>query len=1283
MKTRVALVLMIFVISVLVLLFLSLYLLIKKHSMGRELKFITNLKIFLGLEKEKNSIADYFNSADKILKYFLKNSSNYKYELPWYLSFGMARAGKTSFFSNVSLETPIRLNYTDTTYINHYFFNEGIVLDLKSDLIFNDSSHDFCWTGLLNQIKTVRPMKNIDGIIYFVSLKDLLSTDANIMLNNKKNIESLYQKLWQLQNKFEMKIPVYLIFTHLDEIQGFSDFLEVFSNYKEDMFGWSNPFSLDSKFSSEWLEEMKKKLDEELKSLLSEVMVNFPSEISFNIMNFINNFQLIYPKICEYLTLTFQNNKYTSGLYFRGAYFTALDQTKTNQEKIPVLNGEDSEIEGGFEIEKSKIFFAKDLLLNKIFAEKEIGKEDVDKKQVEHELKLLKTGFTAFSLVASAYSVKVYKDLVYMNEQIYPRALKVVEVLDEYDKDKNYVHRVDFLDELKVVLQYLGDLSSYDLFFHGIPSSFFSSVNRCKQNMVLVATKKLVLTTLFNDIENKFIKISKKKLYDTIPENRPFVNPLNSNEFALLKKLVAEVSEVEKYEQKFVAFKESNSITSLSWLLENILNIKMPEAFERSIMFSFKIDFSELDTTRFYGYKKNIKKQFRLISNKFVVNCFSKDNISQYFMELERLLFLIESGDQGMSYDNLKSIQKLIADLITLFYESEFDWLKHRSFGSQEFEIVLRQIEGSTILGGEDAVNEIMTRTTTSFNGFKNTLGCYQIPLIGSPFYTTDGLKIQLSQSVLDFQGILNDVFSESFMEKVAKMNFPLLATSQALYWDSKVIKDLVVIINEYKEFEEKFKAASSSKMEVIIKNIAKKNLKKVIEFYLIKAHKVLSLDVKHSHLLDIAENVKITNEEIQKIMEQAGKIDSNLWRDIKDLQKESLLNILTYIDRALQIENLYDIKEDMFLLDAKNKKLFFNFNISDYLLIQKKQIEFFSVNLAKSIVESLEKINFIDNILLDDLVVKWKDIEKNLEDYKSNPANSKLYAFEELAMKVQTTSLRDIFQKDLNKVESNLNKDSFFETKVFFLSQRINKVVDSSISKILVEQYDESMYFYKQNAYAFPFNLKGVLLGISGFNRMQELIKKQEDIVTLVKIVKPNYDSPVFRFIENLEKISKMISFLISNDKCLCLVFNNYKPIGDLYEKNIHLLVECSAKVNGQKALNLYKKGTIDIYDLVEFKVSLAKNCGKKIVKNNLNYKIKGNDAILNFDKKELMKFLMENIIEINHASFIRFTIDIEDDKGIKDKVVVMIPVELTLDGEKYTMPDKTFTKISEEQEQ
>lgn len=1279
MKTRAYMILMIFVVSVLILLVISLFLLVKRHTRVKDSRFLSSLKLFLGIEKEKNSITQYFNNADKILKYFLKNNANYKYELPWYISFGAAQSGKTAFFANVPLETPIQLNYTDTSYINHYFFNEGVVIDIKSELIFNDLRHDFCWERLLEQLKSLRPMKNIDGIIYFVSLKDLLSNDANTMLQNKKDIELLYQKLWQLQNKFEMRIPVYMVFTHLDQIQSFPEFIEVFKKNKNDIFGWSNPFSLEAKFSNEWLDEMKRTLDEEMKNLLSEVMVNFPADVSFNIMDFINNFQEIYPKVCEHLSLTFQSNKYTKGLYFRGAYFTAVDSTSTNYEKVPFLNNEEAEVSGGYQVEQSNIFFARDLLVNKVFAEKEIGKEDVDKKKIEHDLTVLRVAFSTALCASTCYGVKVYNDLSFISETLYPKILKIDEVLDEYQKDKNYVNRRDFLEELKVVLQFLGDLSSYRLSFLGVPSSLFSSAEKSKKKLVLLATKKLVLTTLFNEIEAKFIKVSKVNYFDNSDSDiNSFVNPLNSREFKNLCNMVKIIVEIEQYEQKFISFKDHSSISSLGWLLENILNIKMPGSFERSIIFSSRMDLGELDVNRFYEYKKDIRKKFRLSLNKFIINCFSKDKINQYFLELERLLFLIDSVDKGMNYDNLKSVQKYISDLVTLFSQPEFDWLRSKNFSSPEFEQVLQSIESAEVLGGEDTVSEILNRTTTAFNGFKKSLGCYQLPLIGSPFYNVDE-KIHLSESILDLQGILNDVFSESFMESFPRKNFVNLAPSQAIYWNVQEIKNIAEIIKEYKVFEDKF-TSSSTKIDLIIKNVAKNNLKNLIKYNLIKGSSITTLDLNHSHLSDVAENVKNTSMDLQKILDFVFKSDVDLFRIIKDIQKESLLNLLSYIDRSFQMENLYEIKEDMFLLDTQKKKLYFNFNISDYLITQKKQMEFFSVVLASPVVLALEHINFLDNVMLDLLVVKWKDIEKNLEDYKSNPANSKLFFFEELVTKVQTASLRDLFQKDLKMVEANINKDSFFETKVFMISQRINNAVDASISKILVEQYEESLLFYKEYNYAFPFDIDGNLIGVAGYNKMQELIKKQEDIVTLVKIVKPAYDSPVFRFVENLAKLSQMVSFLMSSDKCFTLNFKQYQPIGDLYEKNLHLVVSCTAKVNGQKPLDLYKAGNLKIYDLVSFEVSIAKNCGKKICKvSKSGYKVQGSTLALNFDKQGLMRFLIENTVEINHSLFIRFTIDIEDDKGIKDAVVIMIPVDLLLDGVKYTMPDRAFTKISE----
>lgn len=1284
MSLRVFILILFFIITVLLLLFLSLFVLVKRHTKTKDSYFLSRLKVFLGLEKSSDSIGEYFTKVDKILKYFLKSSSNYKYELPWYLSFGSAQSGKTSFFSCIDLDTPIQIDENDTSYINHYFFNEGIVLDIKSSLIHNDLRSDFCWERLTSELGRVRPLKGLDGIIYFVSLKDLLDTNPDTVLKTKKETEFLYQRLWQLQAKLNIKLPIYVVFTHLDSVDGFQSFLNIFEKYHDDIFGWSNSFSLETPFSPDVLVKMKQVLNDELKVLLSDVMVSFNEDVSFNIMNFIYSFQSLYPKISDFLSLTFQNNKYTKGFYFRGAYFTSSDVSffVNKTDRVAYLENGLADVGGGaiFQESKGKVFFAKELLVNKIFAEKDIGREDADRQKTARDAFVLKCVWGCFSACSCAYSMYFQNQLYFLKDNIYPKMLKIVEIMKDYEKDPTYSFQPVFIEELKVGLIYLSDISNYRLRYYGVPSSLFSSLELSKRNLVLKATKTLVLQTLFRELESRYKNLSKSTYYDSEIETKfSFLNPLYSEEFKRLYQLVNKISELEGYELKFLSFKETGSSSNLAALSEGMLDLKIPDQFMKSLIFLNGFDLAEFDLNKLYNYKKEIKKKFRFNLQRFIVNCFSRDNINQYFSELQRLLFLIESGDSSMSYDNLQNVQKSLSELITLFNDTGFSWLRSINFSSPEFEDLLSKIFVSTILGGEDTVNEVLTRTTTAFIGFKKGLSVYILPIIGCPFYLTEDGKVQISDSVLELQGTLNEAFSESFMENVLNKHLPSIADNESLLIDVSTLKSTLALIKDFEAFEGRC-LASGSKLDLILRNVAKQNLSRVLHHDISESLSVVTLDYKSSHLSDLAENIKGTNDDFLLLLTLISKLDINLFRGVKDLRKVSLVNFLTHVDKAMQNDNLYEIKEDSFLLDIPNKKIFFNFNIRDYLEAQKKQIEFYTGSLVEPVIVALDHIFALDNVILPDIVVKWKDIDKNIKDYKINPSNSKLFLFEELANKVQTSSLKDLFQRDLKKGGAQLNKDSFFETKVFLLSQRINSVVDASIEKILAGQYEVSLLFYKEFAHAFPFNLNGVLIGVSGYNRMEELIRSQEDIIALVKIARPNYDSPVFRFIENLKRLSVMISFLMSKEKCMNLKFKTYKSLGDLYEKNIHLLVNCQARVNGQKSLEIYKEGDLKIYDVVDFEISLAKGCGKYVIPWDMEgCRVERNKLILHFTKQSFMKFLMENVVEIDQNMFIRFTIDIEDDQGEPDKMVIMVPIELSIDGVIYTMPDSAFIKISE----
>lgn len=1276
------LLLSIFLFGVLGIVFSFVYLVVKKNSIRKygsrpDSWLKEKVKIFLGFSKEKDCVEKYFESANYMLKSFLSTSKHYKYELPWYLTFGLSNAGKTSFLNSVELEQPLEMDNNVENYLRHYFFNDGVIIDVKSELIFNDPLHDFSWEKLLLNLKKTRENKSIDGIIYFVSLRELLSDNADDCSRIRRETEFLYFKLWQMQNFFYMKIPVYVVFTNLDCIVGFDKFLEKIESSKDDMFGWSNPYPLENRFSVDWVTEMFFSMEESLKFIQSEMMLAFPSEVGFNMMNFMNNFREIQNKIRDFLQATFQYNKYAAGLYFRGAYFTSLDKGKSkNIESVPFLcDNEVKYTQPSLEV-SGKLYFGKDLLTQKIFLEKNIGRNETNKRILEYYIKRYKIFISSFSIFAVGYIYNLQNELVYVQDSLMPKILKIVEVLKSYENDSNYIHKKEFLDELKIVLIYLDDISKYNLSYYGVPTSWFSSLNRNKNKLFFKAYNELVLNVVFSDIERRYCDLANKRFLVSANDNATLIDPILMQEFLNLKELVDECYLLESYENKFDMVFCYHSVDNLKFLLKELFEINISKDFARNVVHSnVGLENKELKQ-KIYKYKNDISKKFNWCVSKFNNKCFTTKRIDLYFENLRKLLLLVDNESNDMSYDNMKSIQKDISELITFSSDDKFLWLKTKKFNSSDFDEVLNKIVQSQVLGGVDNAEKIYTLISTSYNDFKLKADMYKLPVIGRPFYLQNK-SLNINFSVLNIHGVLNDIFSESFMNYSYSFNLEKMQVDEHIKWDSKILEEISDTIKNYLEFSKK---RPNNKFEKIIKNIANNNIKKLVYFKLSKARKIVVLKNDKAMLNSLSENIKITNQSMNDIMKFFKETDSEAFHRLTTIQKFNLIFYLKCVNNAFENDRLYQIQGDSLGADPVNKKLYYKINLQDYLESQRIQLNFYVERLALDAIKGLDDVRFLSDEKKElTLIYKFKSLAKDLDSYKLNPANSKLFQLESFFKKIESESLSIIVSDLKKKGNQEIVDYRFLENKQIIFKQVVKKFLDDSIKIFIDQQYEAGHYFYEEYALVFPFNLTGQLIGLKGYEEMVSITNAQKAILDFVKIIDPYYQARTFEFVDNLAKSHKLVKYIRSDDDYIGLKFKPYQKIGEMYEKNLKYLLNFSAKVNGQKPVAIYWVGDLKVYDSITFEVEIAKGYGVRFI--NLEkdgYKlVNPNCLTVSLDRQSFVRFLLENIKIINGQSFIRFTIPIEDDKGIKDDLVIMMPVELTLDGLKFDMPQKTFDKL------
>ncbi|OTG56500.1 type VI secretion protein [Acinetobacter sp. ANC 4204] len=255
------------------------------------------------------------------------------YELPWYMVIGNPAAGKSSAIYNSGLKFPfeethqrsVSAGLSGTRQCDWFLSTEGVLLDTAGRYSIYADDH-FEWLGLLNILKKNRSKAPINGLIVIVSIAELVSNSPEKSIKLAKNLRARIQDLTE---RLEVFSPVYLVFSKMDLIAGFTEFFECYEvNEFDQVWGATLPYSTDaSNHAVELFEKHYSILYDGLKGVsTTHLSRRHAQNISPSVMTFPLEFKSLKPALKTFIGTLFEDNPYQFKPVFRGFYFTSALQ---------------------------------------------------------------------------------------------------------------------------------------------------------------------------------------------------------------------------------------------------------------------------------------------------------------------------------------------------------------------------------------------------------------------------------------------------------------------------------------------------------------------------------------------------------------------------------------------------------------------------------------------------------------------------------------------------------------------------------------------------------------------------------------------------------------------------------------------------------------------------------------------------------------------------------------------------------------------------------------------
>lgn len=302
-------------------------------------------------EKEQTALRKCFKEAVLTLQrssLYSGHSARWRKELPWYLVIGPEGSGKTSLLDHSGVKFP--LNQLDgqlsspppaTQHCDWYFAEEGVLLDTCGRYLAPQKPADAQgWRTLLKLLRRRRPSRPINGVLVSIPIDLLLDANPEPLKQLAGQVRS---RLLEIHQRLHSQLPVYLVLTKADAVQGFEAFFSQLSreesqqvlgvSFKEDQQG-TDPAVLHEAF------------EDLLRRLNSQVVMRLQQERSIErrgrILDFPHRLGLIGTNLALLVETAFAGNRYEPASQLRGVYLTSTPHWGNER---PITTMDEEEVE--------------------------------------------------------------------------------------------------------------------------------------------------------------------------------------------------------------------------------------------------------------------------------------------------------------------------------------------------------------------------------------------------------------------------------------------------------------------------------------------------------------------------------------------------------------------------------------------------------------------------------------------------------------------------------------------------------------------------------------------------------------------------------------------------------------------------------------------------------------------------------------------------------------------------------------------------------------------------
>ncbi len=699
---------------------------------------------------------------------------NYKYQLPWFLVLGTEGSGKSSLFENAGLHLPLGKPDFSKGKANPdckwWFLSNGVFIEPRGDLFIQKDalkSKEKLWRSLILLLTRYRPARPINGIILTIPATELYGRNKESLDLIHQRAELIAAKLTAAQISIGLRIPVYVVVTKTDRVPGFQSFARhIPLKNRQDMFGWSNPYSLSTAFSHNWIDEafaaISNKLHQHRLDIFahSGALLNAHLEINDGVFVFPSEITKLKESLSLYVNSLFKPSSYQDGFVFRGLYFTGdagIDALSSIPLKADAFDrGYDSDITDPYDVtviplpfnpetirlestketvegaapvvddvyapplmdenRELKLIYVNDLFTKKIAYEPGLAKPLRQRLMSLNRNILAAKIITGMFVVIGSYGLfNAYDTFAKSRNNITPVLANMNLVLHEIKIDKkNSKHRTyRSADQFNLYTHQIVDmmmqLQKTDLFSIFVPASWFSHLNRDLHKSLKIAFQEIIIRSVANGLAVR----AQELLYlrptpDNFSQNiTQLLLPLRSPEFLILQRYVNGLTDLSNHVAMFNSLRITGDPEHLRALIAYTFKCELPDDFwQQYKVFRNVLRETKLNPLHLETFQQVARETLDVLFQNFTNAIFSNQLPNSLPSRLNTFLASLsqQTTHQLPDLKYLREVSLQLAKTRPLIGDAGKSWLDQQYFRpGKELEILFDQIDTSRLFGKEVA----------------------------------------------------------------------------------------------------------------------------------------------------------------------------------------------------------------------------------------------------------------------------------------------------------------------------------------------------------------------------------------------------------------------------------------------------------------------------------------------------------------------------------------------------------------------------------------------------